>query len=135
MVIVVQRKFKVLFLINSNRTLTQISNYVTNTIFPSWDTALTNAFTGYQFGVPTVILKKPRVFATTPTGRFWVYPKYAIQTQVNNANWDDARSNFVAFIDDVKNRTRDLILSLSAGTTVIEIWKRDFDGNMVVTTN
>ena len=106
-----------------------------NTVFPEWRAALTTAFTGYQFGVPTVFVEDARVSTRPDLGAsIWqVYPKFMYQGEVTAASQDDAKSRQAAFIDDLRDRTRTLIDSLT-GTTVLEVHKQNVDGYMVVTT-
>lgn len=142
--VLVQRKIKIVFIVQSNRTQTQISNYLINTVFPTWDTSLQTAFQGYPFPA-TAVVKQPYVFPIPGTaGRFAVYPKYIIQTEVDNgedigeegptAQQIDARNRYANFIEDAKVRTRDLIASLSAGTSVLQIYKFPADGSETVVT-
>jgi hypothetical protein len=143
-VVQVQRKIKVVFIVQTNRSQTQVTNYVVNTIFPAWDSALATAFQGYQFPA-TAALKHPYVFPVPGTaGRFAVYPKYVIQTQVDGGEeileetggptqqQIDVRNRYTTFIDDAKTRTRDLIASLSATTSVLQIYKFPADGRDTV---
>lgn len=134
MTLAVERKFKIFFLIQTNRNLTQILNHVRDNVLTRWVERLTADFAGYQFGTPATILQDSRVFATTTAGRFWVYPKFAIQSETTDADigWNNLRPVCNAFIDDVANLSKSLIGGLSANTTIIEAWKRDFDGNMVM---
>jgi len=141
--VLVTRRIKVVFLVQSNRTTNQIRNYVINTVFPEWDAALTTAFSGFANAASvTAVLKEPYVWAIIglPAGRFWVYPKYVIQADIDRgfnipeespeptAQQADARTRFHNFIEDAKARTRTLIQNLSAGTSVIEIYKQNVDG-------
>lgn len=131
--VLVQRKIKVIFRIESNRTLNQIRNYINNTVFPEWDAALTSAFSGYPHPA-TASTKEARVSQQhLPSNQWWVYPKYFIQVEVTAALESDARARYAVFIDDVRDRTRDLIASLT-GTRVLTIYKDPADDGATIVT-
>lgn len=132
--VLVQRKIKIIFRIESTRTLNQIRNYVNNTVFPEWDAALATAFSGYPH--PAIASTKDvRVSQQhLPSNQWWVYPKYYIQTEVTAALEADARARYAVFIDDVRDRTRDLIASLT-GTRVLTIYKDPADGGPTIITD
>lgn len=131
--VLVQRKIKIVFIIQSNRTITQIRNYVTTNVFPQWSTALTNAFAGYALGAPTIPVQDVYIRTRSDLGAtHWeVYPKFFIQAEVTTATQDDVRARYATFIEDAKTRTRNLLAGLT-GTTVVQIYKDPVDGTGTV---
>src|SRR5215213_4437623 len=126
--VLVQRKIKIVVVIQSNRTLTQIRNFVINNIFPMWDTRLAVHFTGFPSVSSPVKDARVNSRSDIAAGRWDVYPKYFYQADVTAATADAARAANIAFLDDIRDRTRDLLAGLT-GTTVLEVWKKDVDGN------
>lgn len=127
--VIVSRKIKICFLVSTNRTLTQIRNYVNNTVYPEWDTALQTAFAGF----PSLTSEKDVRINQQPqlgTNIWEVYPKYIYSADVTAQTADAARAAQASFIDDVRTRTRNLLASLT-GTTVLQIFKDDVDGNTI----
>lgn len=127
--VLVQRKIKIVFVIQSNRTLTQIRNYLTNTIFPGWRTRLATAFSGYVSGTPTVTGELTNYINLVPgtTNRWEVFPKFLLQLEVPTGTEADARTRFGNFIEDARVWTHDQLATLT-GTTVISLHYHKADG-------
>lgn len=127
--VLVERVIKIVFLIQSPRTIEQIKNYVQNTVFPEWRTRLTSAFTGYVSGVPTVIVENRDYVSLVEgfTDRYQVYPKFCLLLEVPEGTGADAQARFHTFIEDVKEWTRAAIAGLSA-TQVLRIHWHKADG-------
>lgn len=120
--VLVQRKIKIVFTVQTNRTITQIRNYLTNTIYPGWRTRLNTAFSGYVSGAPTIQSESTNHIFLVPgtTNRYQVYPKFMLQLEVPTGTGADAQNRFETFIEDVRVWTRDQ-LALLTGTTVISL--------------
>jgi hypothetical protein len=133
--VLVRRKIKIVFLIQSSNTANNIRTFVNNNVYPQWDDALADAFVGYQFANTIVsdfsgttkVVGVWRPNDNNPSGRWVVYPKYFYQGEVTGATQQDARSREITFLQDARNRTRDLLAG-RPGTTVLSIYRKDIDG-------
>lgn len=129
--VLVERVIKIVFLVQTNATVTQIRNYLVNTIFPGWRTSLDTAFTGYVSGSPTVHRENQNYITTiagfTDPERYQVYPKFGLRLEVPSGTESDAQSRYHTFIEDAREWTRQQLIALT-GTQVLAIFWRKADG-------
>lgn len=129
--VLVQRVIKIVFVIQTNRSIAQIRNYLQNTLFPEWRFRLNSAFSGYVSGAPTVTSANDNDRVTPIAGfsnRYEVYPKFTLTLEVPEGTGVDARNRFHTFIEDVREWTRTEIASLGANTRVLSIHYHKADG-------
>jgi|SRR5215216_2151304 len=133
--VLIERVIKIVFTIQTNRTVTQIRNYLINTLFPEWRIRLGTAFAGYVSGTPTVMVENSNSITLVPgfTGRYEVYPMFCLSLEVPTGTGADAQTRFQTFIDDVKEWTRVELATLGT-TQVLSIHWHKADGTSGDTT-
>lgn len=128
MVLIVNRKTKIVFTIQTNRNLNQIRNYCVNTLIPR----MVNRFEFHFSAAPfkQVDFSEARI-VNRGGGQFEIYPAFGFSVDiVNETHADEARQAWQNFIEDCRDSLRDLIAGLQ-GTTLLSVHYHTANGDTV----